>query len=196
MKRQDTERAVLVIDQGSHASKALVYREDGELLAAAESAVETFQPKPGWVEHDAEALVGSVQAAIRDALSEADLPTGALRSAGMATQRSTVVAWDAVTGQALSPALSWRDTRHAEWLAGLELDVSGVRRITGLVPSPHYGASKLRWCLDYLPDVADALDPASSAAGAFIQLPDHATGFATAIAGCGSRLTLLRIVGR
>ncbi len=156
MKSRDTERSFLVIDQGSHASKALVYREDGELLAAAESAVETFQPKPGWVEHDAEALVGSVQAAICDALSEADLPTGTLRSAGMATQRSTVVAWDAVTGQALSPALSWRDTRHAEWLAGLELDVSGVRRITGLVPSPHYGASKLRWCLDYLPDVADA----------------------------------------
>ena len=33
-----------------------------------------------------------------------------------------------------------------------------IRAATGLVPSAHYGASKLRWCLDHLPAVRDALD--------------------------------------
>jgi glycerol kinase len=157
MKPRGNQRAVLVVDQGSHASKALIYSDDGELLADTESAVETFHPEPGWVEHDAEALLASVPTAVTHAIAEANLAPNVIRRAGLATQRSTVVAWDAVTGRALSPALSWRDTRYAAWLARLNIDRQKVRRITGLVPSPHYGASKLRWCLDQLPDVTKAL---------------------------------------
>lgn len=56
----------------------------------------------------------------------------------------------------LSAALSWQDRRNADWLARLEDRAQEVRRITGLVLSPHYGASKLRWCLDHLPDVRAA----------------------------------------
>ncbi len=56
----------------------------------------------------------------------------------------------------LSPVISWRDRRNAGWLAGLQLDEADIRRRTGLVPSPHYGAGKLRWCLDNLPAVQKA----------------------------------------
>jgi glycerol kinase len=75
---------------------------------------------------------------------------------GIATQRSTVVCWDRETGEALSPVISWQDRRNAAWLDELALDPADVHRITGLVPSPHYGAAKLRWCLDHLPAVARA----------------------------------------
>jgi glycerol kinase len=77
-------------------------------------------------------------------------------AAGLAVQRSSIVCWDRESGTALSPVLSWRDRRHAEWLAGLELDPHRIQELTGLVISPHYGASKLRWCLDHLPAVAAA----------------------------------------
>jgi glycerol kinase len=52
--------------------------------------------------------------------------------------------------------LSWQDRRHAAWLDALALDPAELRAVTGLVASAHYGASKLRWCLDHLPEVSAA----------------------------------------
>jgi glycerol kinase len=75
----------------------------------------------------------------------------------MALQRSSVVCWDRTTGEALSPVLSWQDRRGEAWLAGFSAEAERVRERTELPLSAHYGASKLRWCLDHLPPVGAAL---------------------------------------
>lgn len=144
----------LAIDQGGHASRALLFTADGALLASASAPVTTQRPRPGWVEHDPEALLASIGQAVTDALNAA--PAANVVSAGLAIQRSSIVCWDRDSGRALSPVLSWQDCRNADWLAALALDADEVHRRTGLVISPHYGASKLRWCLDHLPAVRDA----------------------------------------
>jgi len=145
----------LALDQGSHASKAMVFDSDGCIVAAAERAVATRRPRPGWVEHDAEEVVVSLQDAI-GAVVGAD-GRAQPRSAGLAIQRSSVVCWDRNTGVALSPVLSWQDRRNTAWLASRQFDPDRLREITGLVASPHYGASKLRWCLEHLAEVRRAL---------------------------------------
>jgi glycerol kinase len=86
-------------------------------------------------------------------------------AAGLATQRSTVLCWDRRSGRALTEALSWQDRRNAAWLARLHPHSARVRQITGLPLSPHYGASKLRWCLDHEPAVARAAADGQLAAG-------------------------------
>jgi glycerol kinase len=50
-------------------------------------------------------------------------------------------------------------------LAHLHLGEANIRRRTGLVPSPHYGAGKLRWCLDNLPAVQRAAKRGNLAMG-------------------------------
>lgn len=155
----------LALDQGSHASKALVYDEAGRRLAGAERPLATTRPRPDMVEHDPEEVVDSLRAAIADAVAALPPGAGRLRAAGLAIQRSSVVCWDRETGAALSPVLSWQDRRHAAWLAGLGLDAAWLRETTGLVASPHYGASKLRWCLDELPPVRRALEARRLALG-------------------------------
>jgi glycerol kinase len=147
----------LVLDQGSHASKALIFDAGGRIVASGEVPIATRRPRPGWVEHDADALVASVHGAIVAARESMDSGDIELRAAGLAIQRSSVVCWDRETGDALSPVLSWQDRRNAEWLRAQGFDAARLREITGLVDSPHYGASKLRWCLDHLPDVQRAL---------------------------------------
>jgi glycerol kinase len=147
----------LALDQGSHASKALIFDAGGRVVASGEVPIATRQPRPGWVEHDAEALVASLHEAIAAALKSMDRGDVELRAAGLAIQRSSVVCWDRETGDALSPVLSWQDRRNAEWLKAQHFDPAQLRKITGLVDSPHYGASKLRWCLDHLPEVQHAL---------------------------------------
>jgi glycerol kinase len=146
----------LVLDQGSHASKAFVFGPDGEVVAAAEAPVATAHPRPAWVEHDPVQLLGSIRQAADEALAAAGWAAEAIVAAGLASQRSSVVCWDRETGAPLSPVISWQDRRNAEWLAGLGLAPGRVHALTGLVPSAHYGASKLRWCLDRLPEVARA----------------------------------------
>lgn len=145
----------LALDQGSHASKAMVFDAGGGIVAAAEQAVATCRPRRGWVEHDAEEVIASLQDAIAAAV--ADSGGARLESAGLAIQRSSVVCWDRHTGIALSPVLSWQDRRNAGWLAAQHFDPDRLREITGLVASAHYGASKLRWCLEHLPEVQQAL---------------------------------------
>jgi glycerol kinase len=146
----------LALDQGSHASKALIFDDGGRVVAAAEAPIATRFPQPGWVEHDAEEIIRSLEQAIAKASAASGAGLSQVHAAGLATQRSSVVCWDRFTGEALSPVLSWQDRRNAAWLAAQAIDVDRLRAITGLVASPHYGASKLRWCFDHLEAVRRA----------------------------------------
>ena len=152
----------LALDQGGQSSRAILFDSDGYEVDRAQYAVPTKRAGGGVVEHDAEVLLGTVQNAIREVI---DRGQGPIKSAGLATQRSNVVCWDRETGEPLSPVISWQDRRNAEWLAGLHLDEAGIRHRTGLVVSPHYGAGKLRWCLDNLPAVKRAADRGRLAMG-------------------------------
>jgi glycerol kinase len=147
----------LVLDQGSHASRAVIFAADGRLVASGEAPVATRRPRPGWVEHDPDEIVASLRDGIGLALEELGDAAARFAAAGLAIQRSSIVCWDRESGAALSPVLSWQDRRNADWLRAQHLDGKRLREITGLVASPHYGASKLRWCIDHLPQVRRAL---------------------------------------
>ena len=146
----------LCIDQGGHASRALVFDHHGVLRVSALREVDVHEPRPGWVEQDPEALVDSLQAVINKAVISLGADAREIAGAGLATQRSSLVCWDRGTGQALSPVISWQDRRAQEWLGRISAHARDVHQRTGLRLSAHYGASKMRWCLDHLPDVAAA----------------------------------------
>jgi glycerol kinase len=146
----------LAIDQGGHASRACVFDARGDEHAAANVPVETQREGQDRVEHDADALFDSVREAIAAAVAQLGAGRRRVRAAGIATQRSSIVCWDRHTGAALSPVISWQDRRAAGTIAALAPHAGRVHSITGLVLSAHYGASKLRWCLDHLDAVRDA----------------------------------------
>jgi glycerol kinase len=156
----------LALDQGGSSSRAVLFDALGREVAAAHVPVATQRPDAERVEHNAEELVQSLLTAARDAC-ESPLAAGRpIVAAGLATQRSTIVCWDRNNGAALSPALSWQDRRNARWLEQhLGNQSAWVRELTGLPLSPHYGASKLRWCLDELAPVRLALRDGRLAAG-------------------------------
>jgi glycerol kinase len=147
----------LAIDQGSHGSRAVVFSGEGAIEAEATVAVGTHVPRPGWVEHDPQELLRSVQKAVEGAMERLGPRSVEVVAAGLAAQRSNVVCWDRVSGEPLSPVISWQDLRAAEWMRGLRAHEALVRARSGLVLSAHYGAGKLRWCLDHLPAVRKAL---------------------------------------
>ena len=117
--------------------------------------IATRRNEQGHIEHDPEELVASLRQAVATACG--DLPAGSrVVAAGLATQRSSMACWHRRTGAALSPVISWQDRRNAAWLERLAPQAARIRELTGLVLTPHYGASKMRWCLDHLPSVQAA----------------------------------------
>ncbi len=147
---------VVALDVGGHAVRALVYDGTGAVHARAERPVLTRVDGPR-VEHDAEALADAVQAVLEEVCTGPDTGAERIVAVGLATQRSSIVCADRGTGRALTPAISWQDRRAASWLAAQAMDAAFVRCETGLPVSPHYGASKMRWCLDHVADVGAAL---------------------------------------
>lgn len=144
---------VLALDQGSHASRAVLFDAAGRELGQAHVPVGTSREGNDRIEQDPEELLRSLLTAAQDVCAPGGSPP---RAAGLATQRSTVVAWSRSRGNALADAISWQDRRNAAWLSRLAPVADRVRELTGLPLSPHYGASKLRWYLDHVPAIQRA----------------------------------------
>jgi glycerol kinase len=146
---------VLALDQGGHASRAMVVDRQGRILAQAERRIATKRTGDHKVEHSAAALLHSLQQAAAAAI--ASLPASIeIEAAGLATQRSSIACWDRRDARPLSPVLSWQDRRAARRVASLADAAPWIEDITGLKLSPHYGATKLDWCLRHLPAVRRA----------------------------------------
>lgn len=146
----------LTIDQGGHASRALIFNRQGEILTHESEKVSTANPKEGWVEHDPEEVVLSVERAIKNAVDAVGKRANDIAAAGLSTQRSSIACWDNKTGEALSPIISWQDRRAASWVERFSRHAPTIHQKTGLFLTAHYGASKLKWCLDNLPAVKKA----------------------------------------
>jgi len=133
-----------------------VFDAHGVAQARSLREVQVHHPQADWVEQDPDDLVTSLLDATREVIQELGARSAQIVSAGLATQRSSIVCWDRVSGQALSPVISWQDRRAHAWLARFAPHAEAIHASTGLMLSAHYGASKLRWCLDHLPAVAQA----------------------------------------
>jgi glycerol kinase len=150
----------LVIDQGGHGTRALVFDGQGKTVVSAHAPLETRHPQAGWFEQDAGLLELSVQSCLQQLEKQVLEKNLAILSAALITQRSSLLAWDKETRQALTPVISWQDTRHHDWLQKKiehgDWDVMALKKCTGLRLNAHYGASKMRWLLDHDPAVQHA----------------------------------------
>ncbi len=153
----------LAIDQGGHASRALLFDPAGRIVGRGTHAVQTSEPRPGWVEQDAEEVVRTVSMSIMQAMSGHEAPEVA--AAGLATQRSSIVCWSRGSGRPLSPVISWQDLRASGWIRNFSAHRKAVETSTGLRLSAHYGAAKLHWCLEHLPEVQAAFSRGDLAFG-------------------------------
>ncbi|MGH8378009.1 MAG: FGGY family carbohydrate kinase [Gammaproteobacteria bacterium] len=158
----------LALDQGGHASRALVFNAKGKLIASAQKTIATLHPGRDRVEHDPKALIASLRQVCNVIARKLGPRCAHIQAAGLATQRSTIVCWNRETGKALSPVISWQDRRAARHITALACHETRVHDLTGLVLSPHYGASKLAWCLENLNPVRKALRQERLAAGPLV----------------------------
>lgn len=142
--------AILAVDQGTTNTKALLFAADtGEVLGRASHPLGVVHPRPGWAEQSAEAIWGSVAGAIGEVI--ATTPGAEVASLAIANQRETIVLWDAESGEAVAPAISWQCRRTADRCAALAPHAAEIVAATGLGIDPLAPSTKLAWLLDEAP---------------------------------------------
>ena len=144
---------VLAIDQGTTSSRAIVFRADTSIAAAAQQEFPQHFPASGWVEHEPEDIWTSTLATCREALNKAGLAAKDIAGIGITNQRETTVVWDRATGKAIHRAIVWQDRRTADICAKLKDDGHEplISAKTGLILDPYFSGTKVAWILDKVP---------------------------------------------
>jgi glycerol kinase len=156
---------IVAIDQGGHASRAIAFDVRGTAVAESFAPISTFRAGKDRVEHDALEVEESIRTALADLHLALGDESNRIAAAGLATQRSSIACWNLRTNKPLAPILSWQDRRNVAFVERLRPQEATIRERTGLVLSPHYGASKMRWCLDEMDLVREAAARKSLAIG-------------------------------
>ncbi len=148
------------IDQGTTSSRFVVFDGGGAEVASHQIPHAQGLPRAGWVEHDANEIRDNVEACCAEALRGAGLSAPDLACVGLTNQRETIVAWNPRTGEPWAPAIVWQDTRTADAVADLERRGLGpmLRERTGLPPATYFSATKIRWLLDHVGGLQDAVE--------------------------------------
>ena len=143
------------IDQGTTSTRFIVFDRSGRIVALAQREHEQIYPQPGWVEHDASEIWRRTQQVIAEALAQRALKAGDLAAVGITNQRETTVLWDRETGEPVSNALVWQDTRVDQYVSELSRDggPDRFRAKTGLPIATYFSAPKIRWILENVPGV-------------------------------------------
>jgi xylulokinase len=143
--------ALLGIDLGTSALKAILVGDEENVLAAATIALRSNAPRPGWSEQDPldwwralEAALAQLRAAHGEVLAD-------VRAIGLSGQMHGAVLLER-DGTPVRPAILWNDTRAIAECKALESRVPELARIAGILAMPGFTAPKLLWLRGHEPE--------------------------------------------
>ena len=141
---------ILGIDQGTTQTTAVIVNERGEMLEKNSAQLPARFPQAGWVEQDPHDIVRTVKEACAPLLDKYDIA-----AVGFDNQGETFVVWDKDTGEPVTPAIVWQDTRGQSVCDALasRVDLNLLRQKTGLLLDSYFSAPKLKWVFENYPEI-------------------------------------------
>ncbi|MFZ7944295.1 glycerol kinase GlpK [Neobacillus sp. 19] len=144
------EKYILSLDQGTASSRAIIFNKSGGIVHTAQKEFTQYFPKPGWVEHNANEIWGSILSVIAGVLSVSGIKPEQIAGIGITNQRETAVVWDKETGEPIYNAIVWQSRQTSEICD--ELKEKGLndlfRKKTGLLIDAYFSGTKVKWILD------------------------------------------------
>ncbi|KAF3857375.1 hypothetical protein F7725_009234 [Dissostichus mawsoni] len=157
---------VAAIDQGTSSTRFLVFNaKTAELLSHHQVEIKQSFPKEGWVEEDPKEILQSVYECMErtcEKLTQLNIDISNIKAIGVTNQRETTLVWDKETGEPLYNAIVWLDLRTQSTVERLINKTPGrnknhLKHKTGLPISTYFSAVKLRWLMDNVDEVHDAV---------------------------------------
>ncbi|MCS0672025.1 glycerol kinase GlpK [Cytobacillus firmus] len=146
------DKYILSLDQGTTSSRAILFNKKGEIVHTAQKEFTQHFPKPGWVEHNANEIWGSILSVIAGVFSESGIKPEQIAGIGITNQRETTVVWDKETGVPIYNAIVWQSRQTSEICD--ELKEKGYndlfREKTGLLIDAYFSGTKVKWILDHV----------------------------------------------
>lgn len=163
MMEEDT--LIGAIDQGTSSSRFLVFSaKDFSLITYHQVPIKLISDQAGWVEIDPQLIIDTVLECIEkvgEYLSQMGLSHKSIKVVGLTNQRETTILWDKKTGKALYNAIVWLDTRtHStveEMLSKCNNNPNYLKLESGLPMSTYFSAFKIKWLMDNVLQVKDAI---------------------------------------
>ncbi|MEJ5185799.1 MAG: FGGY-family carbohydrate kinase [Candidatus Geothermincolales bacterium] len=177
-------RLILVNDVGTTGVRAVIFDGRAEALVEEYEEIEQVYPRPGWTEQDPELLFELCVEVSRRAMDRLGITPGGLSAMGIATQRATSLIWDGETGKPFYNAITWQDTRMADFCSGVNRSplfrllhgLGGLYRGLALLSpalrrpmlgkllitaanfrvTPAQSSAHARWILDNVPEAREA----------------------------------------
>ena len=148
---------LLAIDQGTTSSRAILFNNKGELIHSAQKEFQQYFPKPGWVEHNANEIWGSVLSVIAAVLTESGISPTDVHGIGITNQRETTVVWNKKTGRPIHNAIVWQSRQTQGIIDELKSEglESWFQGKTGLRLDPYFSGTKVKWILDHVDGAKD-----------------------------------------
>jgi len=155
------------IDEGTSSARFLVFSaRTSRIIESHQIPISKHCPKEGWVEQDPVEILNAVKDCLKctsDKLRAQSIDPSSIAAIGISNQRETTIVWDKLTGEPLHNAIVWLDMRTTSTLETLLEKVPNknknhLKSICGLPLSPYFSALKLRWLIDNVPKVKEAVD--------------------------------------
>ncbi|USG65352.1 gluconokinase [Brevibacillus ruminantium] len=153
MRHDVKTTCVIGLDIGTTSTKAVVYREDGQLLGLGNVNYDLSTPRPAWAEQDPDEIFAAVLTALREAISHAGVEAGQIAAIGFSTAMHSLIAVDE-SGRPLTNLITWADNRSLEQTERLKREGLGkaIYQHTGTPIHPMSPLSKLIWMKEEDPE--------------------------------------------
>jgi glycerol kinase len=151
---------ILSLDQGTTSSRAIIFDNQGAIVAVAQKEFRQIYPQPGWVEHDPMEIWSTQASVAAEAIIKAGIDGGSIAAIGITNQRETTIVWDRETGKPVYNAIVWQDRRTSSTCDELRQKGFGpaVQEKTGLVIDAYFSGTKIKWVLDNVPGAREKAD--------------------------------------
>ena len=146
-------RYIISLDQGTTSSRAVIFDQNAQKVAAASQEFDQLYPQPGWVEHRPEDILNSQLFSLKEAVRTSGISVDDIAAIGITNQRETTLIWDRATGEPIHNAIVWQCRRTASLVEQLVKDGLDkvIRSKTGLIPDAYFSATKIQWLLNEVP---------------------------------------------
>ncbi|MBN2455960.1 MAG: glycerol kinase GlpK [Sedimentisphaerales bacterium] len=157
------ETFILAVDQGTSATKTVVFDKCGRIVAKATEPLKSYFPKQGFVEQQPLEIYQNVLASVKKCLNQyrkaVSNDLAEIKTCGISNQRETFILWDK-SGQPISNAVVWQCKRSVEICSRMKKPdlEKKINKRTGLIIDPYFSGTKIIWLYENDSTIRNAID--------------------------------------
>lgn len=142
----DTLNYMIGVDIGTTSTKAVLFTENGKIIAKSNVEYPLLTPAPSQAEQDPEEIFEAVISTIKGVMADSGIEPKQVLFVSFSSAMHSVIAVDK-NGNPLTRCMTWADNRSAEWSARLKKDLGGHELYlrTGTPIHPMSPITKLMW---------------------------------------------------